>query len=83
MPKKSLGRPPSGLGKSGEPNRIRDYPTLRVTIRPVTKARLFALAKIEARPAWKVIEASINCYFEQVAPKDRRAAEALAKKSAG
>jgi hypothetical protein len=79
--KKRAGRPPTGLGKKGEPSRIRDYPTLRVTVRPTTKSRLFAISEHEERPAWRVVEDGVNLYFDRMAPKDRRAVEALAKAS--
>ena len=78
-PRKRAGRPPAGLGKKGEPARIREYPTLRVTVRPATKDRLVAVAKHEDRPAWKVVEDGINLYFDQMPPKDRRAVEAIVK----
>ena len=77
---KKRGRPPSGLGKNGEPARIRDYPRLRVTVRPATKDRLVAVALHESRPTWKVVEDGINLYFAKMAKADRLAADALARR---
>lgn len=57
-----MGRPPEGLGKRGEPERIRDYPKLLVTIRPAVKAALQKLVAREARPAWRVVEDAIKHY---------------------
>ena len=59
---KKPGRKPEGLGKRGEPQRIRDYPTLLVTIRPSVKAILGDLADKENRPKWKIIEDAIRLY---------------------
>jgi hypothetical protein len=81
-PPKRRGRPPEGLGKKGEPDRIRDYPRLLFTMRPATKARLKAIAEYQDRSEWRVIEDSLAAYFEHLPPKDRRAVDALAKKAA-
>jgi len=81
MPQKR-GRPPEGLGKKGEPNRIRDYPRQLFTMRPATKARLKAIAEHESRSEWRVVEDSIASYFDQMAPKDRRSVEAIVKRAA-
>ncbi len=70
-----LGRPPEGLGKKGEPERIRDYPKLLVTIRPAVHARLKAIASVEERPAWQVVEDALALYFDQLPPENRRAVE--------
>jgi hypothetical protein len=63
--KKRTGRPPEGSGKRGEPQRIRDYPTLLITIRPAIKAKLKTVAGRQARPAWQVVEDALVSYFEQ------------------
>jgi len=60
-----VGRKPQGLGKHGEPKRIRDYPTLLVTVRPSVKATLERLAAREDRPKWKIVEAAIRLYERQ------------------
>jgi len=79
--KKRMGRPPTGLGKGGEPERIADYPRLSLTVRPITKAKLEAVTTLERRPAWKVVEDGINLYVERMPVEDRRMVEALAKRS--
>ncbi len=57
-----MGRKPQGLGKGDEPKKIRDYPTLLVTIRPSMKAKPKRMAAQEKRPLWKVIDAAIELY---------------------
>lgn len=81
IPPKRRGRPPEGLGKKGEPDRIRDYPRQLFTMRPTTKARLKAIAEHEDRSEWRVVDDSIVSYLEHMAPKDRRAVEAIVKKA--
>ena len=72
---KRIGRPPEGLGGSGEPEKIRDYPKLLITIRPTVKATLKAIAEFEERSAWRVVEDGINQYLKGMSPKARRAVE--------
>lgn len=73
---KRMGRPPEGLGKKGEPERIRDYPKLLVTIRPFVRNRLRAMASVENRPAWQIVEDSLSIYFDQLPSESRRAVQA-------
>lgn len=79
-PSKRIGRPPEGLGENGEPARIRDYPRQLFTMRPVTRARLKAIAALEGRSEWRVVDDGIASYFEHMTPKDRRAVEAIIKR---
>ena len=65
-PRARKGRPAKGSGLNGEPRRIRDYPRLRLTVRPSTRDRLIAVAEREGRPMWKVVEDSVNLYFDQL-----------------
>ena len=81
-PPKRRGRPPEGLGKKGEPDRIRDYPRQLFTMRPDTKTRLKAIAEHENRSEWRVVEDGITSYFEHMPPKDRRAVEAIVRRTA-
>jgi hypothetical protein len=80
-PKKRRGRPPEGLGKQGEPERIRDYPRQLFTLRPATKFRLKAMAELEDRAEWRIVEDGIKLYLDRLPPKDRRAIEAAARLS--
>jgi hypothetical protein len=75
-PIKRMGRPPEGSGKKGEPKRIRDYPKLLVTIRPAVRSKLKAMASVEGRPAWQIVEDALSMYFEQLPLRQRRAVQA-------
>jgi len=77
---KRMGRPPEGSGKKGEPERIRDYPKLLVTIRPTVRSKLKAMASIESRPAWQVVEDAIALYFDQLPPEHRRSVQAAMRR---
>ena len=68
----SVGRKPQGLGKGGEPKKIRDYPKLLVTIRPAVKAKLKRMAARENRPMWKLIDDAIELYEQTRYKKQRR-----------
>ena len=50
-------------------------------MRPTTKGRLKAIAEHEDRSEWRVVEDSIASYFEHMAPKDRRAVEAIFRRA--
>jgi hypothetical protein len=80
--KKRVGRPPGGSGKAGEPEKIRDYPKLNVTIKPATKALLKAASMVEGRSDWLIVDDAITKYIEQMPEQDRRAIEGLAKRVA-
>jgi hypothetical protein len=80
QPTKRRGRPPEGLGKRGEPERIRDYPRRLFTLRPATLAKLHAVSKHEGRAEWRIIEDAISLYFDQMTPEIYRAVERIAKR---
>jgi len=80
-PTKRRGRPPQGLGKKGEPERIRDYPRRLFTMRPATLAKLHAISQHEERAEWRIIEDAVQLYLDQMEPDARRAAERLAKRT--
>jgi len=76
-----MWRPPSGLGKAGERDKISDYPRLSMTVRPITKAKLEAATTLERRPAWKIVDDGINLYVHQIPLEDRRMVETLGKRA--
>ena len=80
---KRMGRPPEGSGKKGEPERIRDYPKLLVTVRPAVRSRLRAMASVEGRPAWHIVEGALAMYFEQLPPERRRAVHSAMRRQTG
>ncbi len=76
-----MGRPPEGSGKKGEPARIRDYPTLLITMRPAVKVRLKAIASVENRPAWQIVEQAISMYSDQLSPENSRAVQSAIRRT--
>ena len=78
---KRMGRPPEGLGKKGEPERIRDYPKLLVTIRPGVRTKLKAMASPEGRPAWQIVEDALALYFQRLPASSRRAVGTAVRES--
>ena len=62
-----LGRPPSGTGGA----KVSEYTQLNLRVPPATKALLDALAGMTAMPAWKILEAALDAYVEQL-PDDER-----------
>ena len=80
LPTNRRGRPPEGLGKKGEPERIRDYPRRLFTMRPSTLARLRAISDHEDRAEWRIIEDALHLYLEQMPAESRRAVERIAKR---
>jgi hypothetical protein len=76
-----MGRPPEGSGKKGEPERIRDYPKLLVTIRPAVRSRLKAMAAAEERPAWQIVEDALGQYFERLPAEQRRAIQSAVRRN--
>jgi predicted NAD/FAD-binding protein len=77
---KRIGRPPEGSGKKGEPERIRDYPKLLVTIRPAVRSKLKAMASVEKRPAWQIVEDALARYFEELPQECRRAVQSMIRR---
>lgn len=57
-----------------------NYPKLSITIRPATKAALTAVATLQARPIWLIVEDGIRRYIELMPPEDRRMVEAIARR---
>jgi hypothetical protein len=72
-----MGRKPQGLGRQGEPKRIRDYPKLLVTVRPRIKAILDRVAIQEDRPKWKIVEDAIKLYEQSTGQKRRPASKRI------
>ncbi|MEN6532410.1 MAG: hypothetical protein ABFD89_02035 [Bryobacteraceae bacterium] len=78
--KRRPGRPPAGIGKDGKPEMTSKYPKLSIAIRPSTKAALSAVATLEDRPVWLIVEDGIRRYIEGLTPEDRRIVDAIASR---
>lgn len=72
---KRPGRPPSG--PAGE--RTSQYPKATLRLPPATKATLTAVAALEGRAAWAVVDAALAQYVAQLAPAKRRALAAFGR----
>lgn len=79
--RKRMGRPPEGCSSEGEPEKIRQYPRISLTARPITKLTLEAIALLQQRPAWKIIEDAIRAYLAALKPEDQKAVEAVVTRS--
>jgi hypothetical protein len=75
--KRKRGRPPAGVRENGEPELTSKYPKLSIAIRPSTKAALNAVATLENRPIWRIVEDGIRRYIEGLPPEDRRVVRAI------
>ena len=79
--KRKPGRPPAGIGKNGKPEMTSRYPKLSISIRPSLKAALTAVAALEGRPIWLIVEDGIRQYMEAMSPEDRRMVEAISRRA--
>src|SRR6185295_4484596 len=62
-----LGRPPAGA--DGE--KVSGYTQLSLRVPPDTKALLDALAGMTAMPVWKLLDAALSAYVDQL-PSDEQ-----------
>jgi hypothetical protein len=79
--KRKPGRPPAGIGTDGQPELTSKYPKLSIAVRPSTKAALAAVATLEKRPIWRIVEDGIRRYIESLPPEDRRVVRAIVGRS--
>ncbi len=79
--KRKAGRPPAAIGKDGKPEMTSKYPKLSVAIRPSTRSALNALATLQGRPIWLIVEDSLRAYIEGLSAEDRRIVETLARRT--
>jgi hypothetical protein len=63
---KRRGRPPEGRVAKGEPERIRDFPRVLVSMRPVTRSGLRIISQHENRAEWRVIDEALTLYFSEL-----------------
>jgi hypothetical protein len=76
-----IGRPPKGSVAQDGKESIRDYPKLACTIRPDTRRKLNAVAGVQQRAAWLVVEDAITSYIERLPAEDRRMVETIARRN--
>lgn len=75
---KKRGRRPAGISRTGQPEKTSEYPKLTIAMQPDTKSRLDAVAQLENRPAWRIVETALSEYFAALPGADRSAVEAMA-----
>jgi hypothetical protein len=80
--KRKPGRP-SGSGPSGEAELVSGLPKLSVSIRPRVRAALDAVAMVEGRVTWKVVESCILHYVDDLPTEDRKLVEAFISRAGG
>ena len=76
-----MGRPPAAKNSKGQPELTSTWPKLAVSVRPSVRALVQALAMLEGRPAWQVVEDALRQYAERLPPEDRKIAEALVRRN--
>jgi hypothetical protein len=79
--KQHAGRPAQGSIKDDGQERIRDYPKLAITVRPDTRAKLNAVAAVEQRSSWKIVDDAINQYVSRLSPSDRKMVDTIAARA--
>lgn len=76
MAKQRMGRP--AAGPDGE--KVSEYPTLTISMRAETKARLKALSTITHEPAWRLLEEALEVYIRtNLSRTDLEALDATAR----
>jgi predicted NAD/FAD-binding protein len=58
------------------------YPKLSIAIRPSVRASLTAVATLENRPIWLIVQDGISQYIQAMTPEDRSMVEAIARRTA-
>ncbi len=75
-----IGRPPTAIGKDGKPlSKSADFGRLTISMRNETRAKLDALAAVEHRSAWEVVEDALCIYASKLGTSERKIVEALCK----
>jgi len=73
-----VGRPPEGPDGS----KVSTYPRLAIRVPRETKSRLEALALLRGTPAWKVVDAALVAYFDELPDAERRLLAQIASRRA-
>jgi len=77
---RKIGRPPAGA-REGE--KVKDYPQLSIRLPGEMRLKLQALSVVSARPQWRLVIDSIECYLRDLPPDEREKVEELVKQSRG
>jgi hypothetical protein len=74
MKRKKLGRPAAG----DDGSKSSEYPTLTISMKPDTKARLESAREVCQVPAWRIVDEALTEYFNALPLKSRQAVHSLA-----
>ena len=75
------GRKPVLVEVDGKQVSTRKLPKLTISMRPATRVRLDALAAVERKSPWKVIEDALDSHTAQLPAEDRKLVEALSRRA--
>jgi hypothetical protein len=75
-----MGRPPAAEDPKGQPEMTSTWPKLAVSVRPSVRSLVQALAMLERRPAWQVVEDALRQYGDRLPAEDRKTVDALVRR---
>lgn len=76
---KPSGRPPAATDK-GLPQKTSEWPKLAVSVRPIVRSTLNAIAAVEQRPGWQIVEEGIMRYLDQMPADAKRLVDGIVKR---
>jgi hypothetical protein len=76
-----MGRPPAAKDPKGQPEMTSTWPKLAVSVRPSVRSLVQALAMLERRPAWQVVEDALRQYGDRLPAEDRKIVDALVRRA--
>lgn len=77
--KRTVGRPPKGKSASGQPVPISKYPKLTIYMPGVLRAQLRAVAVMQRKPVWEVVNEAVESYIRNLSKEQRQVLESLGK----
>jgi predicted DNA-binding protein len=60
---------------------VKDYPQVSIRVPQEMKTRLNAVSAVTGLAQWRVIVEAIDCYVEEMAPRDRERVAGLCARS--
>lgn len=75
-----MGRPAAAKDHKGLPEKTSEWPKLAVSVRPSTRSLVQALAMLERRAAWQIVEDALRQYAERLPVEDRKIVDGLVRR---
>ncbi len=75
-----MGRPAAAKDQRGQPAKTSEWPKLAVSVRPSTRSLVQALAMLERRAAWQIVEDALRQYAERLPVEDRKIVDGLVRR---